>query len=639
MKRRDFVIGAATVVGTLPIVRSALGQTPCPPGTLTAEGGTSGTGVACGDGQTSSLVQVSSTPEQIALYADAASFDDTAYAILEYKLASAGTWSQGHPLYRVRPGTADDAFAGIIFDLQPGQFYDVRVTFTDGSGSVQEQAQFSTRHLPADTSSQSPTTSVNSLSALQSAIDDASPGDIIELQNGTYSGQFAVTSSGTEANPIYIRGESKNGVVLNTSSHITFNSASYVVLENMTIDRGVAEGTTSDTTYAIRLSLTVQTPVTGLTFRDLVISGAPVAIASAGGTSGGYSDNILVYNNEMTGTLPMWTADTLLVGHWANDGVQLVGNGNCVWNNTMDGYSDAITFAHSKDESDHELECNYAYRNIVRNSHNDGVELDHAVRFHAVYDNYFENVDTGISQSDNTSNIHVGPSYVFRNIFVNIAVRVLKPNAVGIGGEAGWQGWHWYNNTCVRSKGIPTDNAENTGFNTSGGTRNDRFAFRNNIFISRNTSGDLWRPRLLDGRESPHNFDVTHNAWYPADRRLLWNDVGPAFADIVAGIAGTPTSGNDNHNALYPAASGLVESTRYHEFDVASESNPFANTLTLGPDAETEVTGLTTLEIDPSSALKNAGTPIPGITDGYSGAAPDMGAIIEGRGVPNRGAQ
>ena len=155
MKRRDFVIGTAVVAGTLPIFRSALGQVPCPPSALSVEGGTSGPVVSCGE-NTSPLVQVARTPEQIALYTGASTYAASAYAKLEYKLASASTWIEGHPLYRVRPGTTDDAFAGCIFDLQPGQIYDVRVTITNGPESVQQQAQCSTRHLPADVSQRTP---------------------------------------------------------------------------------------------------------------------------------------------------------------------------------------------------------------------------------------------------------------------------------------------------------------------------------------------------------------------------------------------------------------------------------------------------------------------------------------------------
>lgn len=651
MKRRDFVIRAATVVGTLPIVRTAFGQTPCPPGTLSIEGGTSSGDVACGESPTSSLIQVSETPEQIAVYSDASSFDASAYATLEYKLTSASTWRQGHPLYRVRPGTADDAFAGCIFDLQPGQLYDVRVTFTDGSGSVQEQAQFSTRRLPADVSSQSATTTVSSLSDFETAINNANPGDVIELSDGTYSLSSTISIngiSGTAANPIYIRGESKAGTIINRSSagrvfSIAGNSyCEHLVFENMTMDAGYAPeagsngGSGTDSIKIGQVAPLIEPEY--ISFRNLVISGSPMGIKPSGGTGGNLINNILVYNCTMTGTKSWIDANIASSG---SDGVRLAGKGNCVWNNTMEGYGDSIAFAHSNDEAVGTLECNYAYRNYLRNSHDNVIELDHAQRLHAFYDNYCENLNTGPSQSDNATTNHYGPSYVFRNIFVNIARRLLKANSGGIGGEPAWQGWHWYNNTCVRAKGDPGSVSENTGYAQSGGTRNNRFAFRNNIFISRETSGKLWNQRLTDGRDSPHYFDTTHNAWYQTDREIEWqNSARVGFANVNDAIAGSPIAfGSDSHNVLYPAGSGLVASTRFHEHDAVSEYNPFTNTLTLGADTLTEVTGMTTLEIDAASNLKNAGTPIPGITDGYSGAAPDIGAIIEGRGAPNWGAQ
>ena len=628
MKRRDFVIRAATVVGTLPIVRTALGQTPCPPSALIVEGGTSGTDVACGEGATTSLVQVSKTPEQIALYADASSFDATAYATVEYKRASASSWNQGHPLYRVRPGTADDAFAGCIFDLQPGLIYDVRVTFTDGSGSFQEQAQFSTRRLPFDVSQQTPTTTVSSLSALQAAINSANPGDIIQLQDGTYSGTFSVNVSGTDANPIYIRGQSKDRTVINTRGRITLDTASYVVLENMTIDRGLPANDTSALEHAIRVSTTTNNAVTGLTFRNLIIQNAVTAIGTAGGSSGGYVHDCLVYNNVFTGTLE-WNSTTIAGGgFWNNDGLRLVGHGNCVWNNTMEGFSDSITFAHSTDESNVNLECNYAYRNYIRNSLDNVFEFDHAQRFHAAYDNYCENINTGISQSDNVTTRNYGPTYFFRNILVNFAKRFVKMNAR-------WEGWHHYNNTYIRTRGIPGDFGENAGFLQNGptGQNNNRWAYRNNIHIARHSlTGDL-----LQFYVAPIDVecDVSHNAWFPDGSRIRWPNFGPVYRSGVSeAIAAT-----DTHNTLYPGGAGLSPNSRWHELDQISESNPWTDTLTLGTRSDTEITGKTALRINSGSALKNAGVEIPGITDGYSGAAPDMGAVIAGRQLPAWGAQ
>ena len=75
-----------------------------------------------------------------------------------------------------------------------------------------------------------------------------------------------------------------------------------------------------------------------------------------------------------------------------------------------------------------------------------------------------------------------------------------------------------------------------------------------------------------------------------------------------------------------------------HEGDVIIESEPFATRIALGPDHLTEITASTVPSLGPSASAKYAGATIANITDGFAGAAPDMGAIVEGRPVPKWGA-
>jgi len=116
---------------------------------------------------------------------------------------------------------------------------------------------------------------------------------------------------------------------------------------------------------------------------------------------------------------------------------------------------------------------------------------------------------------------------------------------------------------------------------------------------------------------------------------MRWTDYGATYPSGVSeGIAGTET-----HNNVYPSGAGLSTNNRWQRFDKLSEANPWANELVLGARADTELTGKTALRLATTSTLKNAGVAIPGITDGYSGATPDMGAVIEGRSLPVWGAQ
>ncbi|WP_181312395.1 right-handed parallel beta-helix repeat-containing protein [Nocardioides campestrisoli] len=50
------------------------------------------------------------------------------------------------------------------------------------------------------------TTTVSSAEELEAALDDAAPGDSIALAEGTYSGEFVASASGTEADPIFLCG-------------------------------------------------------------------------------------------------------------------------------------------------------------------------------------------------------------------------------------------------------------------------------------------------------------------------------------------------------------------------------------------------------------------------------------------------
>lgn len=67
-------------------------------------------------------------------------------------------------------------------------------------------------------------------------------------------------------------------------------------------------------------------------------------------------------------------------------------------------------------------------------------------------------------------------------------------------------------------------------------------------------------------------------------------------------------------------------------------SDPFVASITLGADHLAEFTTAAMPALQASASAKNAGVPIANVTDGYTGAAPDMGALIEGRPVPRWGA-
>lgn len=65
---------------------------------------------------------------------------------------------------------------------------------------------------------------VKTTAELKNALNIVSPGDIIYLADGTYTGTFKITRSGSSASPIILTG-SRNAVITSTSYgiHLTAN--------------------------------------------------------------------------------------------------------------------------------------------------------------------------------------------------------------------------------------------------------------------------------------------------------------------------------------------------------------------------------------------------------------------------------
>lgn len=205
--------------------------------------------------------------------------------------------------------------------------------------------------------------------------------------------------------------------------------------------------------------------------------------------------------------------------------------------------------------------------------------------------------------------LYGGPLYCFRNIAVNTSRGPFKFNNTN-------SGFMVYNNTVVRTEG-------RTGWGWvqfNNGPLRD-WSYRNNLLIYRGSGSPL---AIESDANSP--IDFTHNAWYP-DGPFEWTASGGSFSSLAAARLGLP--------ATTPV---FGTSTARHQSDVISISDPFVTATTLGQDHLTEIVATTVPTLRTGVSAKSSGTPIPNITDGYSGAAPDMGAVMDGRPVPRWGA-
>jgi hypothetical protein len=541
------------------------------------------------------------TPHQIGMYLPLAGIAATdASATVRYRAATETDWRVGHPLVRIVPGWNDsgapvppvDALAGTIFDLEPGTSYEIEVAVTTPSGVDTIRTIASTRAMPgpsgAATVRATPSTNIRAL------LNTLGPGDVLELANGTYDVPDGIylDVSGAPGAPITIRGESRDGVVIRRSRGLVFEfvRTSHIVVEDLTLEGSGVDSFTAGST-SIGIDFWDGHPHEFVTLRRLAVRGVDQGIVAYGAVR-----SFLIHDCDLRGN-NLWNADFVDSSKtWDDDGIRIPGEGNCAFHNTLHGFGDSFAVnngAHSAGV--------YFYRNLVTMTGDDACEGDYSTRNIGFYDNHISNTSTLLSLDP----VWGGPFYCFRNIAVNTARGPFKLNS-------GQSGFLIYNNTIVRTEGeLPVGWIQ---YN-NGDLRN--WSFRNNILVYHGTGDPLV---LESGRNNP--IDFTNNAWYP-DGGVSWSNTGgdfPSFAAARAGLSETePVFGTSRHR---------------HDGDVVIGRDPFTSPIPLGADHLVEVTSHFVPVLGAASAARNAGVAIPNVTDGYSGAAPDMGATIGGRPNP-----
>lgn len=558
------------------------------------------------------------TPEQLALLLPVTgNLDNSATATVRYRRVGSGAWIEGHPMLRIRPdysnfpaegGSINDDFAWTIIDLEQGVSYEVEVTVSLGNDVVVRTATLATRSLPPAAGTVTQTISPGATaSQIQNAMGGLNPGDVVQFENGTYNiGTLNLTRSGSTADPIYIRGESRDGVILESSNNnmIRIYEADNFVMENLTI-----RGRQTDSSYDNRQTAVLSGgPGQGSdnnTFRNLTIIGVDQGIVFWD-----ESAQVSVYNNTLIGNNP-WAASHLGGNRtWGDDGINLPGYGNVAFNNTISGFGDTFAYAqHSGNDTLSETYGVHFYRNEVSNSLDDLVEVDHARRNVSFYDNRSHNS----SNCGSLDPLYGGPFIYARNICINPARPTLhKWNDQNSG--------HFYYSSTI----IITETPESTTpdlaiwYQPNNGSQRN-YGYRNNIAVYTGGGIMLW----LDS--GGHNLiDWTHNSWYP-NRRISWDGNYNNLAAAQSGLSSTT-----------PVFSG---STRRMQNDNITDPDPWTSPVPLGANAYTEITQRYAPRLASGTAPKNSGVAIPNITDGYSGAAPDRGALIAGRPDPIWGDQ
>ncbi|MES1260249.1 MAG: hypothetical protein ABUS49_00840 [Acidobacteriota bacterium] len=504
---------------------------------------------------------------------------------VQFRVSGTQTWRDALPLFRVHPETVAGytvapQFGGSIFDLKPATKYDVRLHAVDPDGLDQTWVLTgTTRAVPGDPVYPN-IRYVNDEASLTNALATAAPGDVITLANGIYHGTFRLVADGTPDNPIVIRGVSDDGVIVDGGNCVGCNilevyGAGYVHVERMTM-RNADRAIRFQTGGAI-----------GNVVRRVHIVNTTLGIGGRAGQLDSY-----IADNTLEGRL-VWPQVYFDDGglHADDDGIAVWGSGHVVAHNRISGYGDAMK------TSQDGARANDFYGNDVLYTYDNGVELDGSEGNTRALRNRFMNTFATLSVQP----VHGGPSYILRNVVVNVMNEQLKFHALAYYPPEEPSGVLVYHNTFV--------SPPSTELNLQTTATSHYFEIENNLFIAPPYSG----PDAVDWTGGIDQGVFDYNGYYP-DGIFRFNNplLGGYFRQ--ANLASLQGVGMEPHGLIAGGplfASGLTAPNTYLGLMAPADASLAAGSVAL-----------------------DAGRVLPNINDNYQGAGPDLGALERGCPAP-----
>lgn len=575
-----------------------------------------------------------------------------AAATIEYRAAGSSEWQRGLDLLRLQNERSDylsfdfitpNMFAGSLFDLTPDTEYEVRLTLSDPDGVTGTATQtVMTRTRPEPLFSQDgqvyhvyppghegPTEEPSFRSFLSAYYTGSShsdwaytfpprvqPGDTILIHAGLYKdnrfkygsgqgtpfdGTYFLTQSGTAEKPIIIKAAGDGPVVFDgDDNHILFNvmAADYNHFQGITI---------RNTDVAFLAGQKNIAGAVGLAWKDNLFENVGVGISTnwAGSKDFYIADNTLVGRHNprfLMGWLaqPPWRDlpgfPALVTSNFA---IKVYGSGHVIAFNRVEGFHDGIDHAtYGKPEEGLKPVSIDIYNNDIFNVSDNCIEADGAMHNIRIFRNRCLNHG---HRALSTQPVAGGPVYFFRNIVYN------APQGGTTKYTAESAGILSYNNTLigeVQHMG-PVSNIH----------------FRNNLILGQGAYDEIFTVDTFTNYSSSDYNGFMPNSGVP--NSFGWNS--PAF-DTATSFGEDRVHRRYSNLQEYQQATGqdlhsvIID---YGVFQQVSRPDPADVRRLYHPD-----------ELDfalrSGTAAIDAGVELPNITDGYSGKAPDLGALEYG---------
>lgn len=501
--------------------------------------------------------------------------DEDGVVSVRYRKAGSANWTQGMNLFRVAGGSNQgfswgNKQSGSLFKLDADTEYEIELTLSDPDNGAPVQETLFAKTRAVPQAAVSATQTAVTPSTLSAALSAARAGDVLVLGNGSYPG-FTVGRSGTPGNPIVIRGISKGGVVIN--GDVRIDGRHDVYLETLTVN-GMVKFNSSE---------------------NIVVRGTAINTSGSGIVAQG------------SGTINSYIVDNIVLGSttWGNntvgnngsnvgEGIEITGPGNVVAYNYVKGFRDAISLMED-DEAVNQVSFDI-YNNDIEIGADDGIEADFAMGNVRVLNNRITNSYVGLSSQPGLG----GPTYFIGNVMYNVVLTPFKLHRGSVGDVA-------LHNTVVKGGdafGVFTDDAWSKAW------------FRNNIFIGGAVTGSVGPYGIGNGKV--------------ADLRAASSTCSfdyDGFGSINTGSF-TGRIGSTSFSSLSAMQANTTEAHALTvDLDIFAASVAFPSTVF-------PIRAIPDLRLKAGANVVDAGVVIPNINDGYSGAAPDLGAYEQGAALP-----
>lgn len=544
------------------------------------------------------------------------------------------------PLYRI-----PDGFAGSIMDLEPGTTYEVRLEMADPDGVEGEAVRKLTlttrdepkpfeggevRHVyPPDWKGPKEEPAyrgiMHAVNGFHTWCDNyqtihpnrAAPGTIVKVHAGTYKavrndyrdkmglwlhGTHTLVADGTAERPISIVAAGDGEVVIDGDGcDVLFNvmAADYLYFEGLTL---------RDARIVFHGGLQGVIGCKGLVVKDCLLDQIQYGVLAQEGRSCDFyiADNVFIGRN------PAGRFNPRSGGAWgrteAGYAVNLAGQGHVVCYNRAENFWDVLNvFTNSLADPAYGQQSRAIdfYNNDLHNVTDNFIESDGGYANIRILRNRCFN---GMAAPLSIQPVYAGPVYWIRNVLYNAhkGARAFKL-------EAG------VNDNVICYHNTLTNHWTNAGGLDYGDIRNNLFLGPDRFITERDR--ERGRRVLNIGFGDPRSI-LDHNAHrtgLPVDEPFVLD--GQAFEDLAALSEAT---GHERHG---------IEVRSYEEVFVDAEEPEHApnNEGRLYRPSEVD------LRLRPDSPAVDAGCRLPGINDGFTGDAPDLGAYEVDKSLPHYG--